>query len=243
MGRDLYFINGRTNLSRIWKYKEGRITSPGVHAFFIDRVFGMSKDAVDAYELDDSGVTAIPDPRSHVAPHNRLDHFTHTGFAKLLSGDGLTKLYRRWADDFAIRVQGLNIGDDWTEHADIMEYWTHPLVSSLNRALAGPLLEAIDPNFTRDFIKFLPYVHPLMKGLPRWWIPEGYKLRQSLTKTVQQWQSIARACFQESDVDSDGDADRWWGCKAFRERQKFLSGVDNWDHAAVAASDFGLLWG
>ncbi|KAG4437712.1 hypothetical protein IFR05_006795 [Cadophora sp. M221] len=243
MGTDIYFVNGRKNLSQIWKYRGASITSPGVPAFFIDRVFGMAKYAVKAYELDDSGTNALPDLRSNVAPHNRLDHLTHVGFAKLLSGDGLAGLYGRWAEDFATRLQNLNIGEDWVEDADIMEYWAHPLVSALNKALAGPLLEVIDQDFTRDFLKFLPYVPPLMKGFPRWWIPEGYRLRTRLTKTVQQWQRIARACFKESDIDGDGDSDPWWGCKAVRERQAFLGRVDNWDHDAVASSDFGLIWG
>ena len=48
---------------------------------------------------------------------------------------------------------------------------------------------------------------------------------------------------KESSVEDDGDADPWWGSEAMRERQTFLGEVDNWDHDALASSDFGLLWG
>jgi hypothetical protein len=41
------------------------------------------------------------------------------------------------------------------------------MTSSLNEAMAGPILEYVNPNFTRDFLKFMPIVHSLMKGLSR----------------------------------------------------------------------------
>jgi hypothetical protein len=203
----------------------------------------MRKKAVEAYTIDDSGLHSTPDPRSNVAPHNRIDHLTHTAFTKYFSGDYLARLYKRWSKDLDARLEALDIGDEWTQGSDIMDYWTLPLIATLNKALAGPLLEALDPNFNKDFLRFLTFVHPLMKGLPRWCAPEAYRLRDRLTHTVRQWQSVARACFRESDVDADGDADPWWGSRIFRERQKFLLKIDNWDEEVVASSDFGLLWG
>ena len=78
-----------------------------------------------------------------------------------------------------------------------------------------------------------------MKGLPRWWIPEAYRLRDSLTKDVKQWHAIARAQFKDSDVEEDG-TDPWWGSALIRERQKLQVVVDNWDHDTTAAC---LFWG
>lgn len=186
---------------------------------------------------------ATPTPSSYVAPHNRIDFLTHASFVKHLSGDGLHKLYARWSESFSRRLHNLDIGSDWKEFPDIMELWMPAMTASLNEAIAGPLLEVINPNFTTNFLKLLPFVHLLFKHIPRTFIPEAYRLQKSLIQDVQIWQNLARARFQEKDVEGDGDADPWWGSLFIRERQSFLTKVDGWNAQDVAISDFGLLWG
>ncbi|MCJ1245233.1 hypothetical protein MMC30_002436 [Trapelia coarctata] len=236
----LYFINGPENMGPIWKYKTS-ITSPGIQTFCLIRVFGMCQKAVNMYSLDTSGI--LPKPTSDVAEHNRIDYHTHADFQKLLNGDRLANLYRRWSTSFTNRLQSMGVEKDWAEFPDIVDFWMPSMTTSLNEAMAGPILECINPNFTRDFLKFFPYVHGLMKGLPKMFLPEAFQLRDSLNRDVKQWHSLARTLFKESDIDADGDADPYWGSGSIRERQKMLLSVDNWDHDAVAASDFGLLWG
>lgn len=70
-----------------------------------------------------------------------------------------------------------------------------------------------------------------------------YRLRDKLIQDVKQWHAIARVRFTETDINQDGDGDPWWGSACMRERQKILLNVDNWNHDAIASSDFGLLWG
>lgn len=83
------------------------------------------------------------------------------------------------------------MGEEWKDAPDIMDFWMPPLTASLNEALAGPLLECMNPQFTQDFIEFFPYVHSLMKGVPGWCIPRAIKLRDSLTRDVKRWQAIS----------------------------------------------------
>ncbi|KAI9644636.1 hypothetical protein NHQ30_006660 [Ciborinia camelliae] len=229
-------------ISALWRIKE-TITAPVHQAYVLKTIFGMNPKAVGSYILDDSGLNAKPHPQSDVAPHNRIDYLTHLGFMKLLAGDGLPKLYKRWSQEFSCRLQALNIDHEWVEHADIMKFWDIPLTASMNRAIAGPLLEAINPNFTEEFLEFLPYSDRLIRFFPRWLIPRAYSLRKKLLASVKTWHSIARSQFKDQYVDTDGDADPWWGSQCIRERQDYLSKVDNWDHDSIAVSDFGLLWG
>lgn len=118
-----------------------------------------------------------------------------------------------------------------------------PLTASMNEALAGPILECVNPNFTRDLLRYYPFVQQLMKGIPKWCIPEAYRLRKKLIQDVKQWHAIARARFQETDINENGGSDPWWGSAFMRERQNILKKVDNWDHDSIASSDFGILWG
>lgn len=112
------------------------------------------------------------------------------------------------------------------EASYMMDFWMSLMTSSLNEAMAGPILECVNPNFTRDFLEFMPCVHSLLKGFPRWCTPRASSLRDSLLRDVKQWQAIARLRFKESDVEEDG-YDPWWSSASMRERQNFLGAVNH----------------
>ncbi|KAF2726544.1 cytochrome P450 [Polyplosphaeria fusca] len=242
LGSTLYFLTGRDNIARIRKYSEV-ITDTGVQTFCLIRVFGMAPKAVEMYNLDDSSFYPKPLDTSAVKPNNRIDYHTHANFLKMLNGEGLNNLFKRWQQGFSRRLDALNIGTTWVEGKDIDDFWTMQLAASLNEAMAGPVLEQVNPNFTREFVDYLPYVHKLMMGLPRWSMPRANRLRDGLVRDVKAWHDLARERFDQSDVELNDGADRWWGLAAMRERQGILSAVDNWDRDSIACSDFGLLWG
>jgi len=141
------------------------------------------------------------------------------------------------------RLQTLHIEDDWTEVPDMTEFWMLPLTSAMTEALAGLILECVNPNFANDLLQFFAFIQPLFKRVPLWWNPRAYELRESLIQDVAQWQNIVRACFNETDVDKDGDWDPWWGSSLFRDRQRFHSKLENWDIRGIATSDLVVLWG
>ena len=125
----------------------------------------------------------------------------------------------------------------------MMQFWMDPLTASMNEALAGKVFECLNPDFTKGLLRYFHHSQGMMKGLPRWCMPEAYRLRDSLILDVKKWHAIAKARFRETDVDRNGGADPWWGSAFMRERQNFQKEVDNWDHDAIAASDFGVFWG
>ncbi|KAK4225247.1 cytochrome P450 [Podospora fimiseda] len=242
LGTTLYFLTGRDNLAQIRKH-QGQITDPGIQSFCLIRVFGMSQKAVEVIENDDSGILMQPASDSTVAPHNRIDYNTHAGFIKMLSGDGLNLLFQRWHGSFSRRLLGLDIRNDWASGSDLEGFFMSPLVSSLNEAMAGPILEHVNPQFTENFIEFMPYVHSLFRGLPRWLNRRACALRDSLTQDTKKWHAIARDLTRDSKAQGDEGVARYWGVPAMMERQKILHSLDKWDDDSVASSDFGLLWG
>lgn len=219
------------------------ITSSGLQTFCLRTLFGMSANSISMYKKDNSGVNLKPEPDSDVAPHNRVGYLTSNGIHQLLIGDKSACFYQRWSSSLNGRIRCLGIENEWVELPNMVDYWMQPSVASMNEALTGPLLECINPHFTRDFIDFFPYAHGLMKGLPKWCMPQAYKMRDSLIQNVKQWHAVARARYRESDVCEAEDRDPWWGCQVIRERQTYLGQIDNWDHDSIASSDFGLLWG
>lgn len=238
----LYFLFKPENIAILWKYK-ATITTPNVTTFVLKTLFGMEFKAYNMYTIDKSGILPQPKPGSNVAPHNRIDYLTHANFHKHLLGEGLSPFFQRFTTSFVSRLPSLDIQDEWTEHHDIMDFWMLPLTASMNEALAGPVLEQMNPTFTSDLLEYFPYIQDLMKGLPRCYIPDAYRLRRKLINDVKKWHARARAQFKETDLGQDRHADPWWGSAFMRERQNILQKVDFWDHDAMASSDFGIFWG
>lgn len=221
------------------------------------RIFGLSQKANEMYIRDDSGIQVKPSRGSHVAPNNRIDYHTHSNFLKMLNGDSLNTLFIRWHASFSRRLdllmkQNSQSSDPgrWIVNPDLESFWMTPMTAALNEAIAGPILESVNPNFTQDLIEFMPYVHSFLKGLPKWWMPRAFALRESLNKDCKTWHSLARALSRHSDnkeghfwTDNASPDSPLWGLAAMQDRQAIFEKVDNWDHDAMAASDLGFLWG
>lgn len=242
MNKTFFFLHGPEHVARVWKYK-ATITTPATHAFVLKNLFGMPTRALEVYHQDNSGPLSTPESDSNVAPHNRIDYITHSIFHRFFNGERLSSLSRRWVTGFVRRLEFLQIGEEWKYMPNIMDFWMPSLTASLNEALAGPVLEQVNPNFIQDLLEYMPYVHDLSNGFPRLLCRRGYALRESLLQDVKQWHQIARSGFRETDVHGDGDADPWWGSEIVRERQKMLRKVEHWDNDSIASSDFGLVWG
>ena len=242
LGHNVYFVHGPDHVAKLRKYPT-TITTPGVTAFVLKTLFGMAPEAVNVYDLDNSGIHVKPVPGSQIAPQNRIDHLTHANFHKHLLGEGLSKIYGGFLVSLTNRLPLLNITDEWKCFPDLVRFWLPLMTSAMNEALAGPMLECISPEFTDNLLNYYPYLHSLMKGVPSWLIPEASRLRQGLIRDVAAWHSIARARFRESDVDPATGRDPWWGSAFMRERQTILRRVDLWDANAIASSDFGIFWG
>lgn len=241
-GRDIYFIYGPDNVARLRKYPRS-ITTPGATILVLKTLFGMTPKAVDMYSLDDSGIYAKPRAGSLVKTYNGIDYLTHASFHKHLLGEGLSAFYRGFAVSLMRRLPSLRIGDTWIHYADLLEFWLLPMTSALNEALAGPMLECLYPRFDAELVKYYPYLHSLLKGTPRWMIPEAYQLQKSLIKTVKAWHVLAKMRFCEKDIEEATGRDPWWGSAFIRERHSMLAQVDNWNDDAIASSDFGIFWG
>ena len=242
MNQTMYVVTGAENINVLWK-KSGAVAGPAIQTFCLKFLFGMPDNATKMYISDKSGIFTKPHPDSAVAPHNRVDYLTHVGLKKFLSGDRLTGYYRRWQAGFNERLKEMNIDEDWVEMPDLMEFWEKTFGIAVIEAYTGPVLRCVNPDLLSDLRLYDWYIPDLSRGLPKWMNRKAYAIRDKLTKSVMQWHAIARARFNESLIDADGDADPYWGSAFIRERQEIFDGIDNIDYKAYAASDLGFIWG
>ena len=240
LSHNLYFMHGPENIAVLWKKYSTGFTTTDLPCFVLQSVFKMPKKALKVYRQDKSGIAHKP--ATNISPHNRIEYLSFQNFHKCLNGERLGLMFGRWSSLFADEVPSLNIQSEWKSVPDIVDFFLYPSTAALNRALTGPLLDCINPTFQQDFIDFIPHCTAMMTGLPKWCMPKAYALQNKLVSNVKQWHAIARARFQESDVDSEG-FDPWFGSQLMRERQNFLPNIDDWDADAVASADIALLWG
>ena len=202
----------------------------------------MPTKALELYSLDNSGLNAKPLPNTAVASHNRVDHLTHLSIAKFTSGKGLQGFYDRWITAFKVNLQSLDVGDEWVEVPDLVNFFKEEFGAAATHAICGPILMRANPKFMRDLDEYDQCMPYLTKGFPRWMIPKSYAVRNKLLGDIKEWHSIAREQFMESSIDPDGDFDPFWGSEFIWTRQKLFASMDNFDYDAYAASDLGFIW-
>lgn len=134
-------------------------------------------------------------------------------------------------------------GNEWTNETSIELLFQEGPAASLIEAIFGPALLQLNPTFIEDMWKFDSFVPWFARAIPRFLMPEPYRLRKRLRDQLKCWYGHARQHFQESDISEDGDGDPFWGSELTRYRQRALLQLRKHDDDVVASTDIGLAWG
>ncbi|KAL9122095.1 MAG: hypothetical protein Q9187_001355 [Circinaria calcarea] len=240
-GSSLYFLQGAENIVTLWK-KSTLVPGTRIHLFFLKHLFGMPEEAIEVYALDNSGIKAQPLPGSNVSPHHRIHHLTHTSMLKFMGGAGLAKWYERWASIFLKNLQSLDLGEDWVEMPDLMDFVSEHFGSAVLESMCGPTLRKINPNFMQD-LKDYHYGQPKRsKCIPEWMMPQAYAIRRKILSNIKEWHATARKKTKDNNIIQDKDFDSWWGSDFMKDRQGVFEGIKEFDYEAYASSDLGLIW-
>ncbi|KAK8178166.1 cytochrome P450, partial [Phyllosticta citrichinensis] len=234
-------IQGVENIKKVLKQSSSS-SSSSTFIFVLRKFFAMPAKASNIYVVDDSGIAPQPNETSTIEPHNRINFITHRGLAKLLTGPGLGPLVQRFEQNLSNCILELNVNEQWTAVDDLLQWFKIDVTNACLDTMGGPILLSVDPEFAQNFWGYSSCLPWMSKGLPRFMNPRAHALRDSLFASVKEWHRIARESWTESDVSADGETDRVWGCKFFRERHQEMLQVDNYDHDAIAAQDFAALW-
>jgi hypothetical protein len=89
----------------------GSIKNPGNQSFYAIRVFGMAEKPVEMYNKNDSSIREKLWVTSTVKLKNRIDYHTHAKFVRMISGDGLSHLDKRWHISFSRQLAAVQIGN------------------------------------------------------------------------------------------------------------------------------------
>jgi hypothetical protein len=235
--KSLYVIQGADNIRALWK-KSSSLSSSANSYWPLKTLFGMAEKSARRY-LDENSVFEAKDS------YDNIGQINHHIIAKFLTGPGLSRLWMRYEKELEhYFTQVSKTGNtDWLECEDFTDLFAIDFTILSLRALIGPTLLQLDPDFPRRFREYSYALPQLLRGVPRWWSPESYRVRDSLVTSVKRWHEVARARFTPESISPDGDEDPHWGCSFFRKRQQVLGELYNSDYDALASEDFGFIYG
>ena len=135
--------------------------------FAVERAFGLPRQAVKLYDLDDSGGGHMPHPDSSVEARNRVDYHTHHSLSRFLVGEGMSPFWKRFAGNVTNRFCDLfrRIGPDGQGYDDLMQLIGNEVMISFLDAMCGPHLLRLCPGFLQDFWEFDYYLPTFLQGI------------------------------------------------------------------------------
>ena len=238
---ELYLVSGSQYLKLVWK--ESKCLSSKVQVLIgVGTLFGTSKNVLDFYESDDSGVNHLPHPKSNIQPENRIHYFTHKITIELLAGKHLQSLAESFGSILKRRIHNLEVASDWTHMPDLVLLLQSHMFSAAVEGMCGPHLLSLNPNFARDFWDFdgrMPYI---LKGYPRFFIPAAWRARDRCLESIKKWHSYIKNQHTTGPADATNPQDPLYGTALMRERQIYSSKMKPMTPDAIASADLGLIW-
>lgn len=112
-----------------------------------------------------------------------------------------------------------------------------------SQALCGPYLFELNPSIVEDFWEFDRNMPNLFKNIPRWMIPNAYRVRDKVLAEIKKWHLYSRErCDVKDEEIREVEWEPYFGSKYTRERQRLLGAIDGHDDDALVANDLAMLW-
>lgn len=215
--------------------------------FALHYLFGLPKDVVRFFRADDSGLRITPRKGSTVPAESRINFLIAHTLAKMLKGHHLEALSKRYLSLLLRNLDALDVASEdgqWTDFPDLYAFLQHIAIGSSVEAIAGSKLQELHPTFVKDISTFHSYVPKFLHLLPRWLIPDAFRVRGRLLANIKAWHAYAH---QHSDCNRIGAEDPEWepyfGTKLVRRRQQYALKMKEMTADARATEDLGLLFG
>lgn len=139
------------------------------------------------------------------------------------------------------QVGGTPIGDDWVHLPDLCSFVQEKVAESGIGMFFGPYMILLNPGIVQDFWRWDGYVRLMFMGMPRWLIPEAYRLRERMVQNIRRWQKHASDNFQGPEPDGN-EWEPFYGSKLVRHRQALHRERGITDETARAAENLALMW-
>ncbi|KAI9645540.1 hypothetical protein NHQ30_006282 [Ciborinia camelliae] len=245
-GTESYFVvSGPEYVLQLFRKARQLSSAPATTTIF-ERVFGVPADATAVVMSDDTGASEKPLPGSKPVPADQRYHYiTHQGLYDNLTGSRVADLATRFLANLNTELDNLDMGsDEWLEVPDFYSLIQTTIFNASVRALCGSHIFEVIPTLTEDFWHFDTLVGGLLKDIPRFLIPDAYKIRDKLLKSLREWHRSAEAHIDRNDEELENKLwEPYYGSKLVRDRARDIAKIEKHGEEARAANDLGLIWG
>ena len=244
VNQQIYYVSGAESVLSMFRGSRHLTTVPS-SLLVIENGFGMPSNAMQPLRRDNTGILEQPLPNSNpIEPHNRIWHLTHKQLHRNLAATGLAALAREFVTRLEAELDGLGIGDEWTDVPDLYAVIQSTIFTASTTALCGPKIFALNPDFCKDFWVFDSELPGLFKSLPRWMIPKGFRIRDKMHASIMKWHKWAVENYDWKDEQlAKEEWEPCFGSKLMRERCREYRKIDGYTAEGRAAMDLGMIWG
>ncbi|KAK3332568.1 cytochrome P450 [Cercophora scortea] len=233
--------------------KTKHMTNKSNTIFALKYLMGLPKDTVRFFRDDDSGLNVTPRKGSTVPDESRIKFLIVHSLLKLLQGVHLEAAGKRYMSTLFRTLDTLHmvpeyqpqlsVDGGWTGFPDLYAFLQRVMMSSTVETIAGSKLLELYPGLVDDLSQFESDVPKFLRLLPRWLMPEAFRVQQRLLEGIKAWHAYGH---QHSDCNRLGPDDPEWepyfGIKLVRRRQQYALKIKEMTADARAAEDLGLLF-
>ncbi|KAJ5738159.1 hypothetical protein N7493_001314 [Penicillium malachiteum] len=241
---EIYLVQGSKNITSIFTHPGLTVTR--AYGIVLEHCFGMEQKAVDVYVADTSGSREKQIPGSNLPSNHRVSYHTHEGLVDGLLGSGVDSIGQRIETTLrSALTEAVPEPNEWIYETDLTTFFEEHLGSAIIEGLFGPLLVSENLSFNQTLWQYDKHVMTLAKRLPKWLIPEAYRLRDRLVQIILSCHEQATQLSQlvsHSGSCSGGDSHPYWGSVMMQKRYKMLLGIAGQDSRSVASTDLAFIW-
>lgn len=209
--------------------------------YALPTLYKMSRDEIKRWEDDKTGVAKAPIAGTESTPtRQRLWHTYEHIYTEYLGRPQYIKpLVSAFSQDLGQALECYPSGE-WVT-VDVEEFCRREVTNSAVKALFGPQLIQLSPDFIDRFWEFDSQVFKLVLGLPKWMNAAPFEAHDRYIAAIQKWLDATEACFDWESPEATAEWEPRFGARAPRELVKWMNET-GWRSEVIAATAGALVF-
>lgn len=209
--------------------------------YALPTLYKMNRDEIKRWEDDKSGVAKAPIPGTESTPtRQRLWYMYEHIYTEYLGKPQYTKLLvDAFSRNLCHALDRYPVGE-WAK-VNVEEFCRCQVAESAVKALFGPELMKLSPDFMDRFWDFDSHVFKLVLGLPKWMNASPFQSHDRYIFAIQKWLDAAEAGFDWESPEATAEWEPRFGARAPRELVKWMRET-GWRREVIAATAGALVF-
>lgn len=209
--------------------------------YALPTLYKMNRDEIKRWEDDKSGVAKAPIPGTESTPTRQRLWYTYEHiYTEYLGRPQNTKpLVDAFSRNLGQALEHYPVGE-WAK-VNVEEFCRREVAESAVKALFGPELIKLSPDFIDRFWDFDSHVFKLVLGLPKWINAAPFQSHDRYVAAIQKWLDAAEAGFDWDSSEATAEWEPRFGARAPRELVKWMRET-GWRSEVIAATAGALVF-